>query len=300
MAQKNLIFNIAGGLGKNIMATAVARAIKEAYPDSRLVVSSPHREVWLDNPRVAEIVNLETTPNFQRDYIEGKNALVFRYDPYLTENFIYRREHLTKIWCDLCGVPYSGEKPELYFTTREKEAVQKMLSDSTPEKIKTQPLFFLQTNGGAPMQTYPISWARDLPLSLAEKIVTEMNHRGYRTIHLRRNEQPAVPGAECLALSHRQVLCAIQFSEKRLFIDSFAQHTAAAFNLPSTVVWIVNSPKVFGYQLHHNLLPTTPEEFRHHPNSYLEQYDITGRWEECPYANNSLFDPKQILDSLLQ
>lgn len=293
MSTQNIIFNISGGLGKNIMATAVVRAIKKAYPDSNIVVSTPHRDVWLGNPNVNEIINLETTPHFFRDYIYNKNALIFRHDPYLAEDFIYRRAHLTKIWCDLCDVAWDGEKPDLYFTEREKSFVKKILNVGSRRK-----LFFIQTNGGAPIQSYPISWARDLPLPIAEKIVKEMLKKGYRVIHLRRDNQPVLAGAEYFGFSHRQALCAIQFSDKRLFIDSFTQHTASAFRLSSTVVWIVNSPEVFGYKLHKNLVTDIPEAYRHHIDSYLDKYDITGRLEECPFETNDIFSAEKILKTL--
>ena len=48
----------------------------------------------------------------------------------------------------------------------------------------------------------------------------------------------------------RGVAYLLQHSEKRMFIDSFAQHMSAALNLPSTVCWITTSPTVFGYDIH--------------------------------------------------
>ena len=44
---KHIIFHIEGGIGKNIMATAVAKAIKKAHPDRKLIVVSPWAAVWL-------------------------------------------------------------------------------------------------------------------------------------------------------------------------------------------------------------------------------------------------------------
>ena len=98
----------------------------------------------------------------------------------------------------------------------------------------------------------------------------------------------------------------IKFSDKRLFIDSFPQHTAAALGLQSVVTWVSNDPKTFGYNIHKNLIPPTgrPEEqknFRHYPNSYLEQFDITGAIEQYPYIEpmEKLFSAEEILKTLL-
>ena len=68
----------------------------------------------------------------------------------------------------------------------------------------------------------------------------------------------------------------------RLLIDSSLQHAAAALNKPSTVVWVGTSPKIFGYDMHKNVLPKTefPEG---HIDSYLYDYNFTGAVHECPY-----------------
>jgi hypothetical protein len=46
----NIIFQISGGIGKCVMATAVCEAIKKQYPDSRLIVVSGYADVFLNNP----------------------------------------------------------------------------------------------------------------------------------------------------------------------------------------------------------------------------------------------------------
>ena len=47
----NIIFQINGGLGKCIMATAVCAAIKKKYPKSNLIVISAYSDVFLNNKR---------------------------------------------------------------------------------------------------------------------------------------------------------------------------------------------------------------------------------------------------------
>ncbi len=88
-------------------------------------------------------------------------------------------------------------------------------------------------------------------------------------------------------------------SEKRLLMDSFGQHAAAALNKPSTVLWIVNSPNVFGYDIHTNVIAnpeTTSPELR---NAYLSKYNIGGDPIEFPYNNESeIFNVKNVIDSL--
>jgi hypothetical protein len=89
-------------------------------------------------------------------------------------------------------------------------------------------------------------------------------------------------------------------SEKRFFMDSFLQHTAAALNKQSTVCWIANTPKVFGYELHDNI---QANEFTVKPDlkgSVFGKFNIIGLLEEFPYQNEQeIFNEDDIMKSLM-
>ena len=61
--------------------------------------------------------------------------------------------------CELLGVDYNGEKPEIYLTHSESENARMQFGSSD------KPIFLIQTNGG-PMgpDRAPMSWVRDAPL----------------------------------------------------------------------------------------------------------------------------------------
>lgn len=298
-----IIFNIAGGVGKNIVATAVVHSIKKAYPKATIIISSPWKDVWQHNPNISQVINLETTPNFCADFLYKKNVKMCFLDPYNDPDFINRKEHIIDVWCRLCGVESITKIPELYFTEDEKQKTKEKLFDRISEEEKQKPLFFIQPSGGATNQPYPISWARDLPLKTAEAIVLKMNKEGYRTIHLRRIDQIPVLGAEWIDFSMREAMCAIQFSNKRLFVDSFASHTSGAMQLKSVITWITNSPKSFGYDSNINIeaFPNNKNniEFRHNPDAYLDEYNIAGIWSEHPFKDDEIFDAEEILKYLI-
>ena len=298
--KKQIIFNIAGGLGKNIMATVVVESLKKAHPNRDIIVTTPWGIAWEGNPNVVKIVDLEKNPFFYRDCIKGTDSMICRLDPYNADDFFHMRKHLVDMWADLCGVKNEKEgsecRPELFFTGAEKEAAMKKLYQDPSDK---RPLFFIQPSGGASNQPYPISWARDLPLKIAQEVVDEMNKKGYRTIHFRRDNQIALKDAEWIPFTLREALCAIQFSDKRLFVDSVAAHAAAALGLPSVVTWVTNTPKIFGYKMHENLETEEKKDMRHLPDAYLEPYNISGVWSEHPYHTDAIFDTSEILKKLL-
>lgn len=288
---KRIIFSISGGVGKNIMATAVVNSIKEQYPKADIIVATPHTVVWQNNPDILEAINFVDNDDFYEKFIKDQDVLYFANDPYLHQDFIYKREHLVETWCKQFGIKYNGSKPKLYFTEEEKQAVKEKLP-------KDKKLFFIQVSGGASNQQYPISWTRDLPFDLAQKVADSMIEKGYEVVQIRRKDQYALNNAPWIDLNMREAMCALNYADKLLLIDSVIQHAAAALNKKSVVVWIGHRPENFGYKMHTNIISSAPIKFRHNIDSFLDHYDLTGRLNECPYDTNELFRFEDIKEKL--
>ncbi len=285
-----VIFHIEGGIGKNIMATAVAKAIKNEYKDRRLIIVTAWEEVWMNNPIVERIYKFGSLNYFYEDIIKDKDSIVFMHDPYHTTEHIYGREHIIKTWCNLFGVDYNDEQIELFFTPREIDFVKNQVLRGI-----NKPIFIIQPNGG--MQDLPYSWARDIPNSIAQEIVNYYAP-SYHILQIKRENQILLNNANPLTLPLREAFISLMFSEKRLFIDSFGQHAAAALGLHSTVAWIINKPEVFGYNIHTNIVSNIPKKYKTTKYSYLQPYNITGAINEYPYDTRELFDKNVILDAL--
>ena len=88
-------------------------------------------------------------------------------------------------------------------------------------------------------------------------------------------------------------------SSKRILIDSALQHAAAALQLPSSVLWIGTSPKVFGYNLHNNIQAKKPEKANQLINSYTFDFQFDYNMQECPYMSlDQMFNIKEVLEKL--
>jgi hypothetical protein len=274
------------------MATAVCSAIKKKYPNHLLIVVSGFPDVFRGNPNIDRILHFGETSYFYKDFIEDKlTEHFFLQDPYLEKKHLYCEEHLIKIWCEMYGLSYDGEAPELFITQREREFYLRNFNID-------KPLLIIQTNGGAENQDVLYSWSRDIPFGVAQDVVNALKD-DYFIMQIRRENQPFIPHTTTLTATFREIAAVIERSDKRLFMDSFAQHTAAAYKLPSTVCWIVNSPTVFGYDWNHNILanPFTIEpDLR---GSYLQKFNIVGNPVEFPYNNETeIFNAEEIIESL--
>ena len=69
--------------------------------------------------------------------------------------------------------------------------------------------------------------------------------------------------------------------------------------LPSTVLWVGTSPKVFGYDLHTNIKANPPKHKPKLLTSYLFDYYFVGDATQCPYDDVfEMFDVNKIIDSV--
>lgn len=288
----NIIFQIDGGIGKSIAGTAVCRAIKKQYPNDQLIVITGYPDVFLCNPNVDKVFNFNNLNYFYTDYIEGKHVKMCVHNPYLHTDFINLNGHLIKIWCEMFEIEYNGEMPELFINNRE--------FNFFGNKFASQkPIFLIQSHGGGGNQPNKYSWARDLPLGLVQGIVNTFAN-DFNVLHMRRDDQLPLQNTTPVQAEFRALATLIALSQKRLFIDSFAQHAAAALGLHSVVCWIGNTPSQFGYDVHTNIVanpPTIRPELRH---SVFSKYNISGVPTEFPYRHEEeIFDFNEIIEALL-
>ncbi len=287
-----IILQINGGIGKSIMATAVCAAIKKQYPDSKLIVITGYPEVFAGNRKVDTTLAPNETSYFYRNHIENqKDTKLFLHDPYMETNFIQRQGHLIKVWCEMFGIKYNGELPELYINHKERTSYKTMFQSP-------KPIMVIQTNGGLPNQTDKYSWPRDLPMATAQKVVNAFASE-YNIVQIRRQDQIALQNVFPVQSNFRALAVLIELSEKRLFIDSFAQHTAAALGKPSVVCWIANIPEQFGYTIHTNIIANSPTLEPELKYAITAKYNTNGPEAEFPYNNeDEIFDADKIIAAL--
>jgi len=293
MEKKYSIFHIEGGLGKHVAATAVAKCIKNNHPDRELIVVCAYPEIFLNLPFIDRVYRIGVSPYFYQDFIEDKDSLIFKHEPYFTSGHIHKEKNLIENWCQVYNLEYQGEKPELLFNVRQKQI-------GFNKWKREKPVLVIQTNGGPlQKQPYPYSWTRDIPYDIAQSLVDALSSQ-YHIIQICRDPKNVLKGVESVneSMSNMELMSLLLFSEKRILIDSCLQHGAAALDLPSTVLWVGTNPEVFGYELHDNIKATIPNVVKL-PDSYLFDYNFNGVSHECPLMDTNIFDVNEILNSVI-
>ena len=245
----NIIFQIEGGLGKSIMATAMVKAIKNRYKNANLIVATAYTDVFLNNPYIHETYNINQLNGLYLKYIKDQNCKILALEPYKTSDFITNKPiSLLKTWCDLYGIKYNNEQPQIYLSQPEVDYF-------SPYYTTDKPIMVIQPNGGPAGLSHQYSWTRDIPTLVVKEIIDHYKE-DYTIIHIKREDQLIYPDTLQALDSYRSIAILLQKSSKRLLIDSFGQHMARALNKPSTVCWVDTKPEIFGYKFHNNIQVT--------------------------------------------
>jgi hypothetical protein len=205
-----------------------------------------------------------------------------------------KQKHLIENWADLLGIKVETPfKPDL----RHNMIQQNLIGGWQ----RSRPICLIQTNGGMLQHNgYSYLWTRDMPIELAIQIANLYSNT-HHIIQVTKPNSIKIPGVEVVdnPITASELFALVAASDKRILIDSCLQHAAAAYNLPSTVLWIGTSPQNFGYDLHTNIKALPPSGNTKLIDSYLFDYSFEGVLHECPYTDiNEMFNIEELNTAL--
>jgi ADP-heptose:LPS heptosyltransferase len=287
----NIIFDISGGLGKNILSTAVLKALRKGNPKANIIVLTSYPDVFISNPNVNKVLVHGTAVGLYKDYIMDKKSKVFVTDPYTCSDYLTESKHLIEIWCKLCEVPYKGEMPELFLSKTE-------IDYFAPFYKLEKPIMVIHPNGGPQDQPLKYSWTRDIPSPVIQEVIEHYKNK-YTIVQVKREDQIIYDNTVGAIDSFRSIAVLLMLSERRLLIDSSVMHIAAALDLASVVCWIGTNPKVFGYDLHNNIVANPGDLKLNLDHQYYQKLPLFEDISKCPYSDlNTVFDSKSIIETL--
>lgn len=292
--EKFVVFHVEGGLGKNVASTAVIKNIAEKHPDRKLIVLASFPEVFMNNPYVYKVHRMGNTQYFWEDYINQKDTIVLRREPYFETSHIMRQTPLHETWHKMYDLPYNRDtdSPELY--------TNMIQSEMQLNWQRQKPILLLHTNGGPLIDGAPIyAWTRDMPKYIIEAIFQHFGQQ-YHIIQVCKHQSQAInnPIVEPVfrPMSNFELFSLLKASAKRVLIDSCLQHAAAAYKLPSTVLWIGTHPEMFGYKIHSNIVAKPPIGNVKKLDATYFDYALEGQFHECPYNSpDEMFDAQEVL-----
>jgi len=293
---KNIVIIVEGGIGKNISATAVVRALKKSYPNKRIIVVAGCPEVFFYNPNIYRTFNFGNPLYFYDDFINDE-TVILKSEPYLEHGYINKQKHVVESWCDQLGIPCDSIEPDLYFLDNELE-MAKFYVEKTQDNAKKEMILLQWIGGKVPEDksndklkvSLMTMFRRSLPLIEIEKVVAYLKDK-YVIGNVGHSNFPEIKDTNIVFFPIRSTLALLPYVKTFIGIDSFLQHAAAAkqINKKGVVLWGGTSPKCLGYDAHVNVTKevcATP--YCHRPNSYLFDAQANGQMWSCIHNEKCL------------
>ena len=319
---RKIIFQVHGGLGANIMKTAVLKQLREENKDAIIHVKASYPDVFK---------NLD----FIDDYFSGppqqiihgayKNYKDFEFmgenEPYLDFEYRKKKAHFIDAACRRNGLKKPKSKVGIInLTQKEKKDVKKILEQIMQQmpNAKGKKIVALQWTGGVPTFSQDsandigrVTQARNYPKESAQKIVDALVKNDYAVL------QVSLPKEETLnnvlrlyndqnsaPLPIRYLFAVLNECFGFIGIDSFGQHAWAALGKQNGVVmWGGTSPVQLGYDSMLNLVPTNnPCDDLHcgRPFSFVGDFLGNGEPWSCPFNEGCMnYNPEFVVGKFI-
>ncbi|NCB75419.1 MAG: lipopolysaccharide heptosyltransferase family protein [Clostridia bacterium] len=272
---RKILFQVHGGLGANIMKTAVVRQLRKENPDATIHVKASYPDVFKGLPYVDEYFAGPPQQIIHGAYRTYKDfEFMGEAEPYLDKAYRDQGCHMIEAACRRYGLG----KPEknvgdVILSQREKKEVKKVLAQILAQMpaAKDKKLIALQWTGGVPTFNQEmandvgrITQARSLPKEVAQQVVDRLVKNDYAVLQISLPREESLNNVLRLyndqsnqPLPIRYLLALLDECEAFIGIDSFAMHAWAALGKKNGLaVWGATSPKQLGYDSIVNLVPT--------------------------------------------
>jgi hypothetical protein len=120
--QKQILFRVAGGLGKNILASAVLKQLRAENPAATIHVQASYPRAFTGLPYIDKVYGFQAGPDFRELH---KDYEIIAPEPYLDLAYRQKKRHVVDAWCDMAGVtPPTKKAGEIKLSSREIEYAQ--------------------------------------------------------------------------------------------------------------------------------------------------------------------------------
>ena len=265
---KRCLINVDGGLGKNVMFTAILEEFKAKKGYDEVYVISPYFDVYKCCPAVTDAFP-PAQNNLYQELVLAEDCDVYWKEPYSNQRFIKKQCHLFEAWAEELGFELSKPGNEYIPNLSNLEIAFPdliNLAKQTMEKLKGN-FFIVQFCGGQS----PLCIQQDEHGNLAQyNAMNEPLKRNYfkgqeiidglkktrpdcKIVHFSLPNEPAYNGTEKFQLPYLVYLLLAKKAVGIITTDSSLQHIATSVCDNVTVIWGETRPEHFGYKKNKNV-----------------------------------------------
>lgn len=319
---RKIVFQVHGGLGANIMKTAVLKQLRAENPDAVIHVKASYPDVFKNLDFVDEYFAGPPQQIIHGAYRNYKDfEFIGEQEPYLDKEYRAKKCHFIEAACRR----YEIGKPascigEIKLTQKEKKDVKKILDQILQQmpNAKGKKLVAFQWTGGVPTFSQDsaneigrVTQARNMPKESAQKIVDALVKNDYAVLQISLPKEETLNNVLRLYNDNNSAPLPIRYLFALLNecfgfigIDSFAQHAWAALEKKNgLVMWGGTSPKQLGYDSMLNLTPTNnPCDDMHcgRPFSFVGDFLGNGEPWSCPFNEGCMnYNPEFVVGKFI-
>lgn len=248
---KEIIIVTFGGIGDLLNCTPTIKAVKESYPNSKVIVychKKSHQEVLAKDPNIDSLRLLKPLAMLRYPYhlyalLTSPDKIKYYHMHFqiIPLSFVYKKsvkEVVPEVFADL-NIQLKSTRVQIYFTAKEEEKARRALA---PYKN----VIVMHTKS---LSSENHHW----PLERWEALVKELPE--YTFIQTGTASEPYVKGALDWRnkLSIRESLCILKYADSFVGIESSMAHATNAFDIPGVVLFGDTSPVHFGHENNINI-----------------------------------------------
>lgn len=227
--------NLGHAIGDGFMATQMIHRMREMNPDRNVAVFAPWAKAILDgNPDVDEVADHP---------LDAQRTVRIEQSVYAWAAANRWTGHLAQAYCKMFDLPEPEDLTPRFFWNGDKGSFIQAIPDRPYLVIapwstaKTFDFFAPSQNKNWPLDRWPyvIAWAQK---------------KGFKVVQLRGSEEePLLEGVDVDFCERplREAFACIENASMLVSVDTMAHHAAAAFGVPSVVLWGRSKPAHFGY-----------------------------------------------------
>ena len=266
---KKCLINVEGGLGKNVMLTAILPAFKMAKGYDEIYVVSPYHDVFKSCSVVTDAFPPMQGTLYQ-ELVLDEDCDIYWKEPYSNQRFIKKQCHLFEAWAEELGFELMQDGDSyvpLLDNIEEAFPMVRQAAEQYADEWKHN-FCIVQFNGGqsplGPMQDQngnPIPY-NDHQEAIKRnyfkgeqivKLLKEKYGNDCHIIHFALPNEPTIEGTEKVQVPYLAYHLLAAEAKAIVCTDSSLQHLATGVNDNVTVIWGETRPEHFGYACNNNV-----------------------------------------------
>lgn len=266
---KKCLINVEGGLGKNIMLTAILEELKEKGGYDEMYVISPYHDVFKCCPAVTDAFQPGLGTLYQ-ELVLDDDCMVLWKEPYSNQCFIKKECHLFDAWAAEFGITLTDKAdsytPRLDNVEKEYPALRKIADEKMAEWNHN--FCIVQFTGGqSPLTPQVDQNGNPVPYMNTQEAIKRNYPKGQQVVdelikkwgpdttivHFALPNEPSYDGATKIEVPYLTYHLLASEAKEIVCIDSSLQHLATGVNDNITVIWGETRPEHFGYACNRNV-----------------------------------------------